>query len=284
MVFITTILYLVADEFFLSKDDTTEDSYSDEESYMESEDDNPPPPPPPSDDPPPAPMEPTEEPPPPVAEEPAEELPPPPVSEEPVEELPPPPLSEEPVEELPPPPIEEEPTEELPPPPVEEPPPVVTDPPPPPPMEEGIPPGTPARPLGLGENNTQTDAPGSESMEALQAEEEPATGSQEEQQDPADDLPEINPELIEAANSGDYVAPPNYTISGRGLIYNCKEKHWACVNKLNYFICHANQQALKDKKAECVVKDVYGDHRDCMKVQQYYVNNFRKVPECGEQE
>ena len=34
-----------------------------------------------------------------------------------------------------------------------------------------------------------------------------------------------------------YTPPPDYEKLGRGLVYNCDLKHWACVNRVGYFQC-----------------------------------------------
>ncbi len=72
----------------------------------------------------------------------------------------------------------------------------------------------------------------------------------------------------------DYVAPPNYKRLGRGLVYNCIDKHWACVDKFAYFQCRENFKYNKGhkKKAECVVKNVYASVEDCSVIQTHYIN------------
>ena len=72
----------------------------------------------------------------------------------------------------------------------------------------------------------------------------------------------------------DYVAPPNYKRLGRGLVYNCIDKHWACVDKFAYFQCRENFKYNKGhkKKAECVIRNVYASVEDCSVIQTHYIN------------
>lgn len=46
-------------------------------------------------------------------------------------------------------------------------------------------------------------------------------------------------------------ATVNYQITGRGLIYNCKGKHWACVDKANYMRCRS---LAKSGSKDCVTR------------------------------
>lgn len=69
-------------------------------------------------------------------------------------------------------------------------------------------------------------------------------------------------------------APPPYDQLGRGLVYNCKDKYWACVDKPAYVTCNKNMKWNKSKgnTAECVVQAIYNTDDDCAKVQKYNVN------------
>lgn len=71
-----------------------------------------------------------------------------------------------------------------------------------------------------------------------------------------------------------YVEPPKYDVLGRGLVYNCKGKHWACVDKANYQICHKNMKYNSEngKPSECVTQNVYANEEDCGTVQRYNVS------------
>ena len=68
--------------------------------------------------------------------------------------------------------------------------------------------------------------------------------------------------------------PPVYDQVGRGLVYNCKDKYWACLDKPAYVTCSKNQKFNKSKgnSAECVVSDIYSSDEDCAKIQKYNVS------------
>jgi hypothetical protein len=79
-----------------------------------------------------------------------------------------------------------------------------------------------------------------------------------------------------------YVPPPSYDEMGRGLVYNCKEKHWACVDKIAYVACNKNMKWNKahGKAAECAVQNVYSSDDDCGIVQKYNVSINKETPFC----
>lgn len=70
------------------------------------------------------------------------------------------------------------------------------------------------------------------------------------------------------------VPAPLYDQLGRGLVYNCKEKHWACVDKDSYIGCNKNMKWNKSqgKPNECVTINVYATDDDCSIVQKYNVS------------
>jgi hypothetical protein len=71
-----------------------------------------------------------------------------------------------------------------------------------------------------------------------------------------------------------YVEPPTYDINGRGLVYNCKEKFWVCVDKSSFLQCTKNMKANKalKKPAECAIASVYATNEDCALVQKHNVS------------
>lgn len=77
---------------------------------------------------------------------------------------------------------------------------------------------------------------------------------------------------------------PDYDIIGRGLVYNCKEKYWACVNRKNYFQCKSNQTYNERNKNsyECHIVDVYATIKDCKTVQLYNINMVVNPDFCKE--
>lgn len=80
----------------------------------------------------------------------------------------------------------------------------------------------------------------------------------------------------------EYVNPPKYETLGRGLVYNCKGKHWACVDKENYQVCFKNMKWNADngKSSECVTQNVYANEDDCGKVQRYNVSTNVETSFC----
>lgn len=79
-----------------------------------------------------------------------------------------------------------------------------------------------------------------------------------------------------------YTPPPMYDQLGRGLVYNCKDKYWACVDKPAYVACNKNMKWNKGKaKAqECVVQNIYGSDEDCAKVQKYNISTSQPTTFC----
>jgi cytoskeletal protein RodZ len=68
---------------------------------------------------------------------------------------------------------------------------------------------------------------------------------------------------------------PSYDQVGRGLVYNCKDKYWACLDKPAFLNCNKNMKWNKSKgnPAECVVQDIYNSDEDCAKIQKYNVSS-----------
>lgn len=81
----------------------------------------------------------------------------------------------------------------------------------------------------------------------------------------------------------EYVAPPNYERSGRGLVYNCVGKHWACVDKFSYLTCRENSNWSKEngKNPECQTKNVYASVEDCSVVQKHFIESSEPTEFCG---
>ncbi len=77
-------------------------------------------------------------------------------------------------------------------------------------------------------------------------------------------------------------APPAYDQVGRGLVYNCKDKYWACIDKPAYVVCNKNMKwnSSKGKTAECVVQAVYNSEEDCAKIQKYNVSTNKETSFC----
>lgn len=79
-----------------------------------------------------------------------------------------------------------------------------------------------------------------------------------------------------------YTPAPAYDQLGRGLVYNCKEKYWACIDKLSYVSCNKNMKwnKARGKPAECAVLNVYNSDEDCGVVQKYNVSISQPTPFC----
>lgn len=79
-----------------------------------------------------------------------------------------------------------------------------------------------------------------------------------------------------------YTPPPAYDQLGRGLVYNCKEKYWACIDKMAYVTCNKNMKWNQShtKPAECVVQNVYNSDDDCSLVQKHNVSTSKATPFC----
>lgn len=80
----------------------------------------------------------------------------------------------------------------------------------------------------------------------------------------------------------DYVRPPSYEYTGRGLVYNCRGKHWACVDAGSYSLCQQNHSYLKDQKKakECYPDSVYQTDRACGWMQRQKITGNTKTDFC----
>ena len=82
----------------------------------------------------------------------------------------------------------------------------------------------------------------------------------------------------------EYVSPPDYEYRGRGLVYNCKGKHWACVDAPSYKTCEENASSVKflNKKTECYPFNVYETPKGCENMQNRMVSSSAKTQFCNE--
>lgn len=80
----------------------------------------------------------------------------------------------------------------------------------------------------------------------------------------------------------EYVQPPSYEFQGRGLVYNCLGKHWACIDAGSYRLCQQNYGYLKEKtKAkECWPDSVYETDKACTFVQKAKITANTKTDFC----
>ncbi|MEK6623454.1 MAG: hypothetical protein AABY86_00705, partial [Bdellovibrionota bacterium] len=90
-------------------------------------------------------------------------------------------------------------------------------------------------------------------------------------------------EQLDKQKALEYVAPPTYEELGRGLVYNCKGKHWACINKDAYFLCRDNMKwnSSHSKSKECATINVYATNEDCEQIQLHNINTREKTDFCN---
>ena len=82
----------------------------------------------------------------------------------------------------------------------------------------------------------------------------------------------------------EYVTPPDYEYKGRGLVYNCTGKHWACVDAPSYKTCEDNSSSVKylKKKTECYPFNVYETTKGCEDIQNRMVSSSAKTNFCND--
>lgn len=80
----------------------------------------------------------------------------------------------------------------------------------------------------------------------------------------------------------EYVSPPDYEYKGRGLVYNCVGKHWACIDAPSYKVCQNNFDGNKylKKKTECNPVNVYQSQKGCETIQNRMVSSSAKTNFC----
>lgn len=75
---------------------------------------------------------------------------------------------------------------------------------------------------------------------------------------------------------------PDYLKSGRGLVYNCKDGHWACVPRDQYLQCKNNHlwNLQSNKPFECFEISVYATEKDCTMAQKHKIDTLAKNDFC----
>jgi hypothetical protein len=103
-------------------------------------------------------------------------------------------------------------------------------------------------------------------------------------QDILSDLEKQAKESKKVEGIREYVTPPNYEYVGRGLVYNCTGKHWACVDAPSYKSCEDNLASVKylKKKIECRPYSVYDSIKNCENMQNRMVSSSTKTNFCDE--
>lgn len=103
-------------------------------------------------------------------------------------------------------------------------------------------------------------------------------------QDILQDLEKQVRESKEDETVKEYVSPPNYEYVGRGLVYNCPGKHWACVDGPSFKSCEDNNASIKylKKKVECHPYNVYESIKICENMQNRMVSSSAKTTFCDQ--
>ena len=115
---------------------------------------------------------------------------------------------------------------------------------------------------------------------------EPVANTEQPTEEIAKDMEKVAEQV--GPTSGEEVKPaekvdlPDYAVKGRGLVYNCTGKHWACIDRAGFLACreHMKWSEENKKSPECVVKNVYTSEDDCGVVQLHYVNTNEPTDFC----
>ncbi len=163
-------------------------------------------------------------------------------------------------------------------PPTEQPAPAVTETPP----SEPVPAETPVAPEATETPSpAETTTPATESMGLSEtpAVEKPTEEIAQDMQKVAEEVGPIPEGEIKPAAK---VELPDYSTKGRGLVYNCTGKHWACIDRPGFLNCkeHMRWSEENKKSPECVIKNVYASEEDCSIVQLNYINTNEPTDFC----
>jgi hypothetical protein len=77
--------------------------------------------------------------------------------------------------------------------------------------------------------------------------------------------------------------PPEYDFLGRGLVYNCTGKHWACIDSINFTTCGENYSwnTQSSNAVECYPSELYDSVEDCTIVQQFKIDSVAETKFCS---
>ena len=80
----------------------------------------------------------------------------------------------------------------------------------------------------------------------------------------------------------EYADPPDYEYRGRGLVYNCVGKHWACVDGPSYKKCENNFSSViyLKKKVECHPFEIYETISGCENMQNRKISSSTQTVFC----
>ena len=86
-------------------------------------------------------------------------------------------------------------------------------------------------------------------------------------------------EMLEVAKP---VGQPTYESIGRGLVYNCADGHWACIDVKGYQQCRENYSWNKTRRIpiECYPFAILDNDLDCASVQQEKIDGVSKTNFC----
>lgn len=75
---------------------------------------------------------------------------------------------------------------------------------------------------------------------------------------------------------------PSYEIVGRGLVYNCRDKHWACIEQDQYKTCRENYSwnQTENIPLECYPVAFLETEYDCAVVQQEKIDSVSSTDFC----
>lgn len=76
---------------------------------------------------------------------------------------------------------------------------------------------------------------------------------------------------------------PSYDSLGENLVYNCKDKHWACVNSSAYAQCRENYSWNKKQKIklDCYPDKILDNESDCASLQQQNIDEIEDTDFCN---
>jgi hypothetical protein len=76
---------------------------------------------------------------------------------------------------------------------------------------------------------------------------------------------------------------PEYDVVGRGLIYNCSGKHWACIDSVSFNKCSENfsWNTQSGNSIECYPTELYESVEDCAVIQQFKIDNIARTDFCN---
>lgn len=76
---------------------------------------------------------------------------------------------------------------------------------------------------------------------------------------------------------------PTYEINGRGLVYSCNGKHWACIDSISFKTCEQNYawNSSQGKKVECYPVKIFDVEEDCERQQQVNIDNIAETDFCN---